>query len=67
METIIGNNIQTFITVKNIVGLIVFVLADCEIGNIVCDCASGMIHRFEDSSIGIIQNLCPVKFFRKCV
>ena len=60
LETIISNNIQTFVTMKNIIAFIVIVFADCKIGYIVCDFASGIIHRLEYTSIGIIQNLCAV-------
>ena len=67
LETIISNNIQTFVTMKNIIVFIVIVLADCEIGYIVCYFASRLIHRLKNASIGIIQNLCTVKFFGKRV
>ena len=67
METIICNNVQAFVTMKNIIVFIVIVLANCKIGYVVCDCASGITHRIENTSIGIIQNLCAVEFFGKCV
>ena len=67
VKTIVGNNIHAFVTMKNIIVFIVFVLADCKIAYIVRDCASGMIHGLKNAPVGIIQYLCAVQCFGECV